>query len=107
LPTRPDFAKLTSLYPQERLRLETDPGNTVTRILDLFTPIGKGQRGIIMPPPKAGTTTVLQAIANAITKNNPECHLMVVIIGERPEEVTDMQRTVKAGLGALSFSGQS
>jgi transcription termination factor Rho len=93
--TRPDFAKLVPLYPQERLRLETDPGNMITRIIDLICPIGKGQRGLIVSPPKAGKTTILQAIANAITKNNPECHLMVVLVDERPEEVTDMQRTVK------------
>ena len=93
--SRPDFAKLVPLYPQERLRLETDAGNMITRIIDLICPIGKGQRGLIVSPPKAGKTTILQAIANAITKNNPECHLMVVLVDERPEEVTDMQRTVK------------
>jgi transcription termination factor Rho len=93
--SRPDFAKLVPLYPQERLRLETDPGNMTTRIIDLICPIGKGQRGLIVSPPKAGKTMILQAIANAITKNNPECHLMVVLVDERPEEVTDMQRTVK------------
>ena len=92
---RPDFAKLVPLYPQDRLRLETDPTNMVTRIIDLICPIGKGQRGLIVSPPKAGKTMILQAIANAITKNNPECHLMVVLVDERPEEVTDMQRTVK------------
>ncbi len=93
--SRPDFAKLVPLYPQDRLRLETDSGNMITRIIDLICPIGKGQRGLIVSPPKAGKTTILQAIANAITKNNPECHLMVVLVDERPEEVTDMQRTVK------------
>jgi transcription termination factor Rho len=92
---RPEFGKLTPLYPQERLRLETDPGNMTTRIIDLIAPIGKGQRGLIVAPPKAGKTMILQAIANAITKNNPECHLMVVLVDERPEEVTDMQRSVK------------
>jgi transcription termination factor Rho len=92
---RPEFSKLVPLYPQERLRLETDSGNMVTRIIDLICPIGKGQRGLIVSPPKAGKTMILQAIANAITKNNPECHLMVVLVDERPEEVTDMQRTVK------------
>jgi transcription termination factor Rho len=92
---RPDFAKLVPLYPQDRLRLETDPGNMTTRIIDLICPIGKGQRGLIVSPPKAGKTMILQSIANAITKNNPECHLMVVLVDERPEEVTDMQRTVK------------
>ncbi len=92
---RPDFAKLTPLYPQERLRLETEPNILTTRIIDLVAPIGKGQRGLIVSPPKAGKTMVLQAIANAITRNNPECHLMVVLVDERPEEVTDMQRSVK------------
>jgi transcription termination factor Rho len=93
--SRPEFSKLVPLYPQERLRLETDPGIMTTRIIDLICPIGKGQRGLIVSPPKAGKTMILQAIANAITKNNPECHLMVVLVDERPEEVTDMQRTVK------------
>ncbi|GAA2422888.1 hypothetical protein GCM10010191_38420 [Actinomadura vinacea] len=92
---RVDFTKLTPLYPQERLRLESDPGILTTRIIDLVSPIGKGQRGLIVSPPKAGKTMVLQSIANAITKNNPECHLMVVLVDERPEEVTDMQRSVK------------
>ena len=92
---RPEFAKLVPLYPQDRLRLETDQGVMTTRIIDLVSPIGKGQRGLIVSPPKAGKTMILQAIANAITKNNPECHLMVVLVDERPEEVTDMQRTVK------------
>jgi transcription termination factor Rho len=94
-PSRPEFNKLVPLYPQERLRLETDAGNMTTRIIDLICPIGKGQRGLIVSPPKAGKTMILQSIANAITKNNPECHLMVVLVDERPEEVTDMQRTVK------------
>jgi transcription termination factor Rho len=93
--TRPEFNKLVPLYPQDRLRLESEPGNMTTRIIDLMCPIGKGQRGLIVSPPKAGKTMILQAIANAITKNNPECHLMVVLVDERPEEVTDMQRTVK------------
>jgi transcription termination factor Rho len=92
---RPEFSKLIPLYPQDRLRLESDPTNMATRIIDLISPIGKGQRGLIVSPPKAGKTMILQAIANAITKNNPECHLMVVLVDERPEEVTDMQRTVK------------
>ena len=92
---RPEFSKLVPLYPQDRLRLETDPGILTTRIIDLVAPIGKGQRGLIVSPSKAGKTMILQAIANAITKNNPECHLMVVLVDERPEEVTDMQRTVK------------
>ncbi len=93
--SRPDFSKLVPLYPQDRLRLETDPTVLTTRIMDLVSPIGKGQRGLIVSPPKAGKTMILQAIANAITKNNPECHLMVVLVDERPEEVTDMQRSVK------------
>ncbi|MEO3791048.1 transcription termination factor Rho [Nonomuraea sp. B10E15] len=92
---RPDFNKLTPLYPQERLRLETEHNILTTRIIDLVSPIGKGQRGLIVSPPKAGKTMVLQSIANAITRNNPECHLMVVLVDERPEEVTDMQRSVK------------
>jgi len=92
---RPEFPKLVPLYPEERLRLETDPSILTTRIIDLVAPIGKGQRGLIVSPSKAGKTMILQAIANAITKNNPECHLMVVLVDERPEEVTDMQRTVK------------
>ncbi|HET9897687.1 MAG TPA: transcription termination factor Rho [Streptosporangiaceae bacterium] len=93
--SRPDFSKLVPLYPQQRLRLESDPTIMTTRIVDLICPIGKGQRGLIVSPPKAGKTMILQAIANAITKNNPECHLMVVLVDERPEEVTDMQRSVK------------
>jgi transcription termination factor Rho len=92
---RPEFNKLVPLYPQDRLRLETDPTIMTTRIIDLVCPIGKGQRGLIVSPAKAGKTMILQAIANAVTKNNPECHLMVVLVDERPEEVTDMQRTVK------------
>jgi len=100
---RIDFSKLTPLYPQERLRLETDASNLVTRVIDLVAPIGKGQRGLIVSPPKAGKTMVLQAIANAITTNNPECHLMVVLVDERPEEVTDMQRSVKGEVIASTF----
>ncbi|WP_017538354.1 transcription termination factor Rho [Nocardiopsis halophila] len=92
---RAEFSKLVPLYPQDRLRLETESNVLTTRIVDLVAPIGKGQRGLIVSPPKAGKTMVLQSIANAITENNPECHLMVVLVDERPEEVTDMQRTVK------------
>ena len=92
---RIEFNKLVPLYPQDRLRLETEPNILTTRVIDLIAPIGKGQRGLIVSPPKAGKTMVLQAIANAITKNNPEVHLMVVLVDERPEEVTDMQRSVK------------
>ncbi|UER54957.1 transcription termination factor Rho [Kineosporiaceae bacterium SCSIO 59966] len=100
---RVEFGKLTPLYPQERLRLETEPGILTTRIIDLVAPIGKGQRGLIVSPPKAGKTLVLQAIANAISVNNPEVHLMVVLVDERPEEVTDMQRTVKGEVIASTF----
>ena len=100
---RVDFAKLIPLYPQERLRLETEPNVLTTRIIDLIAPIGKGQRGLIVSPPKAGKTMVLQSIANAITTNNPECHLMVVLVDERPEEVTDMQRSVKGEVIASTF----
>ena len=100
---RVEFSKLVPLYPQERLRLETEPNVLTTRIIDLISPIGKGQRGLIVSPPKAGKTMVLQAIANAITTNNPECHLMVVLVDERPEEVTDMQRSVKGEVIASTF----
>jgi transcription termination factor Rho len=100
---RVEFGKLTPLYPQERLRLETESSKLSTRIIDLVSPIGKGQRGLIVSPPKAGKTLVLQAIANAIAKNNPEVHLMVVLVDERPEEVTDMQRTVKGEVIASTF----
>ncbi|MFD3659328.1 transcription termination factor Rho [Streptomyces sp. NPDC058659] len=100
---RPEFNKLTPLYPQDRLRLETDPGVLTTRIIDLVAPIGKGQRGLIVAPPKTGKTMIMQAIANAITVNNPECHLMVVLVDERPEEVTDMQRSVKGEVISSTF----
>lgn len=101
--TRVEFQKLTPLYPQERLRLETEPTKLTQRIIDLVAPIGKGQRGLIVAPPKAGKTIVLQQIANAIATNNPEVHLMVVLVDERPEEVTDMQRTVKGEVIASTF----
>ena len=100
---RVEFGKLTPLYPQERLRLETTPNVLTTRIIDLVAPIGKGQRGLIVAPAKAGKTMVMQSIANAITTNNPECHLMVVLVDERPEEVTDMQRAVKGEVIASTF----
>ncbi len=100
---RPEFYKLTPLYPQERLRLETEPHILTTRVIDLIMPIGKGQRALIVSPPKAGKTMIQQAIANAITQNNPECHLMVVLVDERPEEVTDMERTVKGEVIASTF----
>jgi transcription termination factor Rho len=100
---RKDFGKLTPLYPQARLRLEGESHNMTTRIIDLVAPIGKGQRGLIVSPPKAGKTMVLQRIANAITTNNPEVHLMVVLVDERPEEVTDMKRSVKGEVIASTF----
>ncbi len=102
---RVEFGKLTPLYPQERLRLssEDEPNNLTARVIDLVAPIGKGQRGLIVSPPKAGKTMVMQRIANAITRNNPECHLMVVLVDERPEEVTDMQRSVKGEVIASTF----
>ena len=100
---RPEFTKLTPLYPQHRLRLETEQNIVTTRIIDLVAPIGKGQRGLIVAPAKAGKTMVMQAIANAITTNNPECHLMVVLVDERPEEVTDMQRAVKGEVISSTF----
>ncbi len=103
LTDRVDFAKLTPLYPDARLRLETEAKKLSTRIIDLVSPIGKGQRGLIVSPPKAGKTLILQAIANSITANNPEVHLMVVLVDERPEEVTDMQRTVKGEVIASTF----
>jgi transcription termination factor Rho len=100
---RVDFSKLTPLYAADRLRLETESNILITRVIDIVAPIGKGQRGLIVSPPKAGKTMVLQAIANAITTNNPETHLMVVLVDERPEEVTDMQRTVKGEVIASTF----
>jgi transcription termination factor Rho len=103
LKDRVEFAKLVPLYPSERLRLETDPKKIGPRVIDLVAPIGKGQRGLIVSPPKAGKTLILQAIANAITTNNPEVHLMMVLVDERPEEVTDMQRTVKGEVIASTF----
>lgn len=101
--TRVEFGKLTPLYPQERLRLETAPEKLTQRIIDLVAPVGKGQRGLIVAPPKAGKTIVLQQIANAIAQNNPEVHLMVVLVDERPEEVTDMERSVKGEVIASTF----
>jgi transcription termination factor Rho len=100
---RVEFTKLTPLYPQDRLRLETEPHILTTRVIDLVMPIGKGQRALVVSPPKAGKTSVLQSIANAIAVNNPECHLMVVLVDERPEEVTDMQRSVKGEVVASTF----
>ena len=100
---RPEFNKLTPLYPNQRLRLETTSERISTRVIDLVMPIGKGQRALIVSPPKAGKTTILQNIANAISINNPECYLMVVLVDERPEEVTDMQRSVKGEVIASTF----
>ncbi|MEO8263038.1 MAG: transcription termination factor Rho [Pseudolysinimonas sp.] len=100
---RVEFGKLTPIYPNERLRLETEPTKLSTRIIDLIAPIGKGQRGLIVAPPKAGKTLILQAIAKAIAVNNPEVHIMVVLVDERPEEVTDMQRSVKGEVIASTF----
>ena len=100
---RVEFSKLTPLYPSERLRLETDQTAMAGRIIDIMAPVGKGQRGLIVSPPKAGKTMIMQAIANAITANNPECHLMIVLVDERPEEVTDFQRTVKGEVISSTF----
>jgi transcription termination factor Rho len=101
--TRPKFEDLVPVHPNERLRLETDQHNLTTRVVDLVMPVGKGQRALIVAPPKAGKTSVLQAIAHAISKNNPECHLMMVLVGERPEEVTDLHRTVPGEVIASTF----
>ncbi len=101
---RPEFNKLTPLYPQSRLKLETPSTTNLTgRVIDLVSPIGKGQRGLIVSPPKAGKTMVMQAIANAIAANNPEVHLMIVLVDERPEEVTDFQRTTSGEVIASTF----
>lgn len=100
---RKEFHKLTPLYPNKRLRLETEPNILTTRVIDLVMPIGKGQRALIVSPPKAGKTTILQNVANAISTNNPECYLMVVLVDERPEEVTDMQRSVRGEVIASTF----
>jgi transcription termination factor Rho len=100
---RPDFYDLTALYPQQRLRLETTPDELIGRLIDLVMPIGEGQRALIVAPPKAGKTMILQAIANAIAVNNPSAHLMVVLVDERPEEVTDMRRSVRGEVIAATF----
>lgn len=100
---RPQFSKLTPLYPNERLKMETTSEKITGRIIDIVDPIGKGQRGLIVAPPKAGKTATLQAIANSIAENNPECHLMVVLVDERPEEVTDMERTVHGEVISSTF----
>ena len=101
--TRVEFSKLTPLYPSERLRLETEPTNLIGRVIDIAAPIGKGQRGLIVSPSKAGKTMIMQSIANSITTNNPECHLMVVLVDERPEEVTDFERSVKGEVISSTF----
>lgn len=101
--TRPDFDSLTPIYPNERIYLETTPNNLSTRIIDLIAPIGKGQRGMIVSPPKAGKTTLLKAVANAIAQNHPEMEIIVLLIDERPEEVTDMQRSVKGDVVYSTF----
>jgi transcription termination factor Rho len=100
---RPDFSKLTPLYPQERLKLETSPTQMTGRIIDLMSPIGKGQRALIVSPSKAGKTLVMQAIANAVATNNPEVKLMVVLVDERPEEVTDFQRQARGEVISSTF----
>ena len=100
---RVEFSKLTPLYPNERLRLETESTNLIGRVIDIASPIGKGQRGLIVSPAKAGKTMIMQSIANSITTNNPECHLMVVLVDERPEEVTDFQRSVKGEVISSTF----
>jgi transcription termination factor Rho len=100
---RVDFSKLTPLYPSERLRLETTPTNLIGRVIDIAAPIGKGQRGLIVSPAKAGKTMIMQSIANSISMNNPECHLMVVLVDERPEEVTDFERSVKGEVISSTF----
>ncbi|MGV9667746.1 transcription termination factor Rho [Nocardia niigatensis] len=103
LGTRPHFQDLTPIHPNERLRLETAPNKLTTRVTDLVMPIGKGQRALIVAPPKAGKTSVLQAIAHSIAANHPEAHLMLVLVGERPEEVTDLSRGVPAEVVAATF----
>jgi transcription termination factor Rho len=101
--SRVEFSKLTPLYPSERLRLETTSTNLIGRVIDIAAPIGKGQRGLIVSPSKAGKTMIMQSIANSITTNNPECHLMVVLVDERPEEVTDFERSVKGEVVSSTF----
>src|SRR5690606_19056429 len=100
---RPNFETLTPIFPEVRFNLETRPNILSTRLLNLIAPIGKGQRGLIVSPPKAGKTTVLKDVANAISTNYPQVHLMIALIGERPEEVTDMDRSVDAEVIASTF----
>jgi transcription termination factor Rho len=101
--SRPSFTDLLPTHPNERLRLETEAHELTTRVVDLVMPIGKGQRALIVAPPKAGKTTVLRSIAHGLAKNHPECHLMLVLVGERPEEVTDLARAVPAEVVAATF----
>ncbi|NCO66858.1 transcription termination factor Rho [Candidatus Aquicultor secundus] len=100
---RAQFETLTPIYPNERFRLETTPQNVTTRIIDLTAPVGKGQRGLIVSPPRAGKTTILKQIANAVTTNNPEVHMMALLVDERPEEVTDMERSIKGEVISSTF----
>ena len=100
---RPNFESLTPLFPNERLRLETTPDRISARVMDIISPLGKGQRGLIVSPPKAGKTTILKDIAHAISTNNPEVHLIVLLVDERPEEVTDMERTVNGEVVSSTF----
>ncbi|MBN1876172.1 MAG: transcription termination factor Rho [Anaerolineae bacterium] len=100
---RPQFSQMTPIFPEQRFNLITDPRNMTQRLLELVSPIGLGQRGIIVSPPKAGKTTVLKKIANGISENHPDVHLMVLLIGERPEEVTDMDRSVDAEVISSTF----
>ena len=100
---RPDFDRLTPIFPKEKLVLETDKGSVAARVIDLVAPIGKGQRGLIVSPPKAGKTTILKDIAHGIAENSPKVHLMAVLVGERPEEVTDIRKSVKGEVAASNF----
>src|SRR5699024_3613098 len=100
---RAEFTNLTPLYPDDHLRLETEAAKLTPRVIDLVAPLGKGQRGLIVAPPKAGKTIIMQQVANAISANDPDVHLMVVLVDERPEEVTDMERTVKGEVISSTF----
>ena len=103
---RPHFPALTALYPNQKIKLETTPGRLSTRMIDLFSPIGFGQRGLIVAPPKAGKTSILKEIANGITENHPDVELIVLLIDERPEEVTDLERSIKADIVSSTFDLQ-
>ena len=100
---RPDFGDAVPVHPHQRLRLATDEDNLIGRVVDIATPIGKGQRGLVLAPPRTGVTTLLRSIATSVTTNNPECHVMVVLVDARPEEVTDFQRAVKGEVVASTF----